>query len=411
MNNPLQGIENLVLPLLLPADAFHDDSDGLTEAASAAVFSHLAEPGDRFLGALHDSVGFTTALKLVSSGKHSADVSKAMPSGIGQDLADLFRTDFSTLWQNALERWQPRLDSAAILDSLRVAKHLGATLVPRDSTRFPHGLADLGHGMPAILWCKGNTELLGAEYPLAIVGTRNATRYGSEVCVELTQTASEHDLVTVSGGAYGIDAIVHQATLNARGATVAFLAGGLANLYPKGNLSLLERVSAAGLLVAEQPPATTPAKWRFLMRNRLIAAMARGTVVVQAGKTSGALSTANHAINLDRPVGVVPGPIDSPHSVGCHDLVNHHPGQVRLIARPSEILELVGIEIAAPAASGSLGILERRALDAFSAGPLESWEVQRLAGLTVRETQIALGSLELSDHVTRVGARYVRSTT
>jgi DNA processing protein len=147
------------------------------------------------------------------------------------------------------------------------------------------------------------------------------------------------------------------------------------------------------------------------MRNRLIAAVARGTVVVQAGKTSGALSTANHAISLDRPVGVVPGPIDSPHSVGCHDLLNDHPGQVRLIARPSEILEVAGIEVSAPAAKASLGILERRALDAFSAGPLESWEVQRLAGLTVRETQIALGSLELSDHVTRVGARYVRTTT
>ena len=406
-----QEVMSDVLPLLSPDDNFTRDPEGVAEAAAAVVFSHLAEPGDRFMGALQEAVGFGAALELLSTSHDAKAAAAAMPSGVNQELADTFRTDFSRLWQNAMERWLPRLDETAILESLREAAELGAKVVTRDSAIFPPGLADLGHGMPAVLWCKGNTELLAAEHPVAIVGTRNATRYGAEVCADLTQTAAHNELVTVSGGAYGIDAIVHQATLNARGNTVAFLAGGLANLYPKGNLSLLERIATAGLLVAEQPPATTPAKWRFLMRNRLIAAMARGTVVVQAGKTSGALSTANHAISLDRPVGVVPGPIDSPHSVGCHDLLNNHPGQVRLIARPSEILELAGIEVSAPAAKASLGILERRALDAFSAGPLESWEVQRLAGLTVRETQIALGSLELSDHVTRVGARYVRTTT
>ena len=400
-----------VLPLLSKDDDFSDNPEGLDEAAAAVVFSHLVEPGDRFMGALQEAVGFTAALELVASNPDAKSAASALPSGVGEELADLFRTDFNTLWQNAAERWLPRLDETAILESLRVADDLGAKVVTHDSAMFPPGLADLGHGMPAVLWCKGDVDLLSTEHPVAIVGTRNATRYGAEVCADLAQAAADHELVTVSGGAYGIDAIVHQATLNARGNTIAFLAGGLANLYPKGNLGLLERIAASGLLVAEQPPATTPAKWRFLMRNRLIAAMARGTVVVQAGKTSGALSTANHAIGLDRPVGVVPGPIDSPHSVGCHDLLNNHPGQVRLIARPSEILELVGIKVSRPSVNATLGILERRALDAFSSGPLESWEVQRLAGLTVRETQIALGSLELSDHVMRVGARYVRTTT
>jgi DNA processing protein len=404
-------LQALVRSLLVDEDEMLTGSDGLTEVTAAVVFSHLAEPGDRFMGALQEAVGFGAALEILTSGKDFKAAASALPSEAAHELADIFRTDIQILWRNALERWAPRLDQADILGSLRQAADLGANVLTRESVLFPNGMADLGHGMPAVLWCKGNSEMLSAELPVAIVGTRNATRYGAEVCADLTQTAAEHELVTVSGGAYGIDAIVHQATLNAHGNTVAFLAGGLANLYPKGNLSLLERVAAHGLLVAEQPPATTPAKWRFLMRNRLIAAMARGTVVVQAGKTSGALSTANHAISLDRPVGVVPGPIDSPHSVGCHDLLNNHPGQVRLIARPSEILELAGISVLGASAAPSLGILERRALDTFSAGPLESWEVQRLAGLTVRETQIALGSLQLSDHVTRVGARYVRTTT
>ena len=404
-------LQTLVRSLLVDEDEMLTGSDGLTEVTAAVVFSHLAEPGDRFMGALQEAVGFGAALEILTSGKDFKAAASALPSEAAHELADIFRTDIQILWRNALERWAPRLDQADILGSLRQAADLGANVLTRESVLFPNGMADLGHGMPAVLWCKGNSEMLSAEFPVAIVGTRNATRYGAEVCADLTQTAAEHELVTVSGGAYGIDAIVHQATLNAHGNTVAFLAGGLANLYPKGNLSLLERVAAHGLLVAEQPPATTPAKWRFLMRNRLIAAMARGTVVVQAGKTSGALSTANHAISLDRPVGVVPGPIDSPHSVGCHDLLNNHPGQVRLIARPSEILELAGISVLGASAAPSLGILERRALDTFSAGPLESWEVQRLAGLTVRETQIALGSLQLSDHVTRVGARYVRTTT
>ena len=403
----LHKISEAIKPLI--SQEYKQDA---LELAAATVFSHLIEPGDRFLGALAAEAGFSTLFEIIELPVAVAE--SALGIEVADSLADEFGTGFEVLWQNAQERWLPRLDAAELLSSIDFAVELGLTILGQGNPHYPDGLNDLGYGKPPLLWVKGESKLLQAESSIAIVGTRNVTRYGAEVAADLAQVAAQHNLVTVSGGAFGVDAVVHQATLNQRGNTVAFLAGGLGNLYPKGNLTLLNRIANAGALVAEQPPKVTPAKWRFLMRNRLIAATASATVVVQAGKTSGALSTANHAISLERPVAIVPGPIDSPHSIGCHDLLNNHPDQVSLLARPAELLALVGLEHSAAVALGSgssLSSLEKRALDAFATGPLESWEVQRLAGLTVKETQIALGGLELSDLVTRVGARYVRTTT
>lgn len=403
----LQKIVDAIQPLVSDGEVVE-----LHELAAATVFSHLIEPGDRFLGALVAEIGFVALLETIRESPDTAV--SVLGSDPTNSIAEQFGSSFPALWQNAQERWLPRLLQDEVLASLSLAVDLGLTIVGEGNQQYPRGLDDLSFGKPPILWVKGEPSLFTTELPVAIVGTRNATRYGAEVAADLAQVAAQHGLVTVSGGAFGIDAVVHQATLNNRGGTVAFLAGGLGNLYPKGNLALLKRIAQTGALVAEQPPAVTPAKWRFLMRNRLIAAISNATVVVQAGKTSGALSTANHAISLERPVAIVPGPIDSPHSIGGHDLLNNHPDQVSLLARPAELLSLVGFEHPAYemlVAGTSLSTLEKRALDSFASGPLESWEVQRLAGLTVKETQIALGGLELSNLITRVGARYVRTTT
>jgi DNA processing protein len=171
---------------------------------------------------------------------------------------------------------------------------------------------------------------------------------------------------------------------------------------------MLTDILRDGALVAECPPSVQPAKWRFLMRNRLIAALGRATVVVEAGRTSGALSTANAAVALGRQVAVIPGQIGSSRSIGGHDFLNQNLGFVRLLARPQDLVELVGVSADDPVELNSLGALEKRALDAFGFQPLENWEVQRLAGLTVRESQIALGSLESLGMVERLGSGYRR---
>jgi DNA processing protein len=149
---------------------------------------------------------------------------------------------------------------------------------------------------------------------------------------------SARDVVVVSGGAYGIDGMAHRATLASGGATIAVLAGGIDRLYPAGHEVLLTRVAEQGLLLSEVPCGTPPTKWRFLQRNRLIAALAEATVVVEAGRRSGSLNTARHALDMGRPVGIVPGPITSAASAGCHAILRTE--LVTCVTSTSEIMQL-----------------------------------------------------------------------
>ena len=149
---------------------------------------------------------------------------------------------------------------------------------------------------------------------------------------------SDRGFVIVSGGAYGIDAAAHRATLASGGVTVAFLAGGADRLYPAGNSELLRRIASEGVVAAELPPGSAPTRWRFLMRNRLIAAAASATVVVEAGHRSGSLNTAGHAAHMGRPLGAVPGSVLSPASAGCHRLIREY--AATCVTTPDEMAEL-----------------------------------------------------------------------
>ena len=128
----------------------------------------------------------------------------------------------------------------------------------------------------------------------------------------------------VSGAAYGIDGMAHRAALASGGTTVAFLAGGVDRFYPLGHEALLGRIAEQGAVVAELPCGSAPTKWRFLQRNRLIAAATEATIVLEAGMRSGSLNTAGHAAALGRPLGAVPGPVTSPASAGCHRLLREY---------------------------------------------------------------------------------------
>jgi DNA processing protein len=249
---------------------------------------------------------------------------------------------------------------------LEAAQRHGIRLVVPESDEWPHfalaalertgqvrarsfqaGLrkvADSGEPMPPLaLWVKGAGDLasLGVR-SVGIVGARAATAYGEHVTAELAYGLASRGVSVVSGGAYGIDAAAHRGSLAAGGQTVVVSAGGLDRPYPQGNASLFSRAAETGLVISESPPGAAPQRHRFLTRNRLIAALSTGTVVVEAALRSGAANTAKHCFEMGRPVMAVPGPITSLMSAGCHDLLRREPEAALLVTCVEDVLTVVG---------------------------------------------------------------------
>jgi DNA processing protein len=175
---------------------------------------------------------------------------------------------------------------------------------------------------------------------VAVVGARACSVYGAHVAGEISAQLAERGWVVVSGAAYGIDAAAHRGTLAVGGATIGVLACGVDTAYPPGNAELIRRISEQGLLVSEFPPGTHPNRFRFVLRNRVIAALTRGTVVVEAALRSGALSTARRARDLNRHTMGVAGPVTSELSAGVHALIRS--GAASLVTDAAEIVELIG---------------------------------------------------------------------
>ena len=224
--------------------------------------------------------------------------------------------------------------------------------------------------------------------------------------MELSADLAGQGVSIVSGAAYGIDGAAHRAALTAGGTTIALLAGGADRAYPAGHGELIDRIAASGAVVSEAPCGTTPTKWRFLQRNRLIAALADATVVVEAGWRSGSLNTAAHAAALSRPLGAVPGPVTSAASAGCHRLLREF--DARCVTNSADALELLGAApetlFDMPAASTRGGRTDdtTRVRDAMS---YRSWrpavEIARRSGLAVSDVAGILGLLSLEGEVIR----------
>ena len=235
-------------------------------------------------------------------------------------------------------------DPQGDLDRLRRAG--GRMVVPGDD-EWPELRLDwseeVADAPPLALSVRGPHSLSAVvERSVAVVGARAATAYGDHVAGELSRSLAERGVAVVSGGAYGIDASAHRGAMAAgvdAAPTVAVLACGVDVVYPRGNARLLARIAEQGLVVSELPPGSTPTRGRFLVRNRIIAAMTLGTVVVEAARRSGSLATAERARSLSRHVMAVPGPVTSALSAGCHDLLR---ADAVCVTRPAEVLELVG---------------------------------------------------------------------
>ncbi len=310
-------------------------------------------------------------------------------------------------------------------DDLALARRLGCRVVVPEDDEWPARVDDLvaacdpAHretverdaAPPLCLWVRGPHRLDEAlDRSVAVVGARAATAYGAHVAREIGYGLAERGWTVVSGGAFGVDAYAHRGALAAGGCTVAVLATGIDRAYPVAHTALFDRIAADGLLVSEWPPGTEPYRHRFLIRNRLIAAATRGTVMVEAAARSGALQTLRRAGQLGRYQMAVPGPVTSAMSVGCHEQLRRP--DVHLVTGVPHILELVGglgTDLADPPrgpedARDALDPTARRLLDALLARrPLGLAEVAARARLETRLVMRLLPDLELRGFVTRRG--------
>ena len=360
-----------------------------------ATFSLITEPGDRFAGALLASLSPEVLLDLLLDRASTAAVLSRVKEANASDALLSHFHDFGSVYSDALQRWTPRLKLVDVIAALDLAEKCQAIILTPLSKRWPNRLDDLQESSPHCLWVKASKpEVFDFCDSLSVVGSRSATGYGEWVTSEIVADSSSRNLPIISGGAYGIDAIAHRAAIANELVTVAFMAGGIDRLYPSGNAALFAKMLERGAVVAEQAPGASPTKWRFLQRNRLIAAMSSATIVVEAGQRSGALNTVTHALELGRPVGVVPGAITSQASAGCNRLISE--GLVSSICVPSEAADLALGKAGwfQPELAG-LGAYETRALDAMNSKSLAPAVIASRAGLTSRETEIALGQLAL----------------
>ncbi len=359
----------------------------------------LVEPGHRELGILVRKYGPERALQFVLESRGTTD---SLSEGVRERLDKMSvtpdRSGVDALAQHALDE----------------AARLGARLVTPDDDEWPAQLEHLAlisrddgdrlhrdTDPPLCLWVRGVPSLAEAlERSVAIVGARAASSYGQHVASEFAYGLANRDWTVVSGGAFGIDAAAHRATIAAGGLTVAVLPSGIDRPYPLSHAGLLEQIAEEGLLITEWPPGAAPHRMRFLTRNRVIAAATRGTVVVEAGARSGARNTLGYARLLGRSPMAVPGPITSATSVGCHAELRRE--GTRLVSRFDEVIEEVGhigelaaIDKGPDRPEDTLDATARRLLDAvLPRKALTAEEIAATAGLTGREARRNLPLLE-----------------
>jgi len=357
--------------------------DRLARLYATAVWSCLVEPGDGVAGALVGALGADVALQEVIAGAHG---------GVAADAAGLTNDQLRA----GISRWKLRLQSDEVAFALSRAREAGIRLVTPDDDCWPGALRDLGVHAPLCLWVRGDPRRLTRLEPaIAIVGARAATGYGEHLAGEFAAELSGRGIAVISGGAYGIDGAAHRGALAADGLTAALVAGGVDKPYPAGHADLLRRIASSGVVASEVPCGSVPSKWRFLQRNRLIAALGGATVVVEAGWRSGSLNTASHAAQLGRPLAAVPGPVTSGASAGCHRLMREFHAQC--VTTADEVCELIGRgSTTQQVETGDHTDDRTRVVDALSS---RSWrnvdDVARRSGMAPADVRTHLGLLAL----------------
>jgi DNA processing protein len=274
------------------------------------------------------------------------------------------------------------------------------TRLRRGRSGYPPLLAQL-YDPPAELYVRGDVEILG-EAAVAIVGARSCSPYGSQVARSLARELTGAGLVVVSGLARGIDGEAHRGTLEAGGRTVAVLGCGIDRDYPRSHAELALRIREQGAVVSEYPPGVEPAPWRFPARNRIIAGLCVATVVVEARERSGALITADFALELGREVFAVPGEITSALSAGTNDLLRQ--GAAPLLAA-GDVLAALGLE-QGPRRAGAVSEAAALVLAEITDAACDVDGLVRATGRSTGEISAALVELELAGLVTAAEGLY-----
>ncbi|WSQ12087.1 DNA-processing protein DprA [Streptomyces sp. NBC_01231] len=292
-----------------------DPGEGLLDRV---FLTRVIEPGDEIAGRWVREFGVERVARRLREGE------EALPGVSDKRWAGLLAR---------AGRAEPGQDLAA-------ARACGVRFIGPGHTEWPGQLDDLGDARPLGLWVRGLPHLrMWALRSVAVVGARACTEYGAHMAATLAAGLAERGWVVVSGGAYGVDGAAHRGALGAGGATVAVLACGVDRPYPRGHAQLITRIAEQGLVVGELPPGEHPTPSRFVLRNRVIAALTRGTVVVEAAYRSGSLVTARAAQRLGRYTMGVPGPATSGLSAGVHELLRQ---DAVLVTDAAEVVELVG---------------------------------------------------------------------
>ncbi len=364
------------------------------ERTARATLTAVAEPGDTFLNRIIDHSGAEQALEAIRTG--------TLPEGVLADVKEVRR----------LEQWRIRLIAAEPDQDMAVCARFRGRLICPGDPEWPTTLDDLGDGRPYALWLRGPGDLRNACLrSVAVVGSRAASPYGLRAASDFASELADRGWTVISGGALGIDAAAHRGALAADGPTVAVLANGVDVPYPASNEGLFAELARRCLLVSESPPGTHPHRLRFLVRNRVIAALSRGTVIVEAEARSGALNTAGWAAKLGRVVMAVPGPVTSRTSVGCHRLLREE--GTTLVTRTEEIIEAVGsigADLAPPPRTpvlprDRLEPVTRAILEAFPArGTTGPAELAVKAGVDLTKVNAKLGLLAAAGFVERASA-------
>ncbi|MBX7103519.1 MAG: DNA-processing protein DprA [Gemmataceae bacterium] len=370
------------------------DSRELDDLLALALVPGL---GPRLTTSLLQRFGSAAAIRRLS-----AEQLRSVPH-IGDKLSRQF--------QEALARVDVERERALL------QKH-GVRLVRRDTPEYPARLATVNDA-PHLLFLRG--EVLASDSrAVAIVGSRGMTSYGRRVTENIARGLAKAGYTIVSGLARGVDGVAHQAALEAGGRTIAVLAGGLSRIYPPEHADLAEAVAASGALMTETPMQMEPQAGMFPARNRLISALSLGVIVVEANERSGALITARHALEQNREVFAVPGPVDAAASAGCLGLIRAGAKLVRHADDVMEDLHGIGISVApgpaakpesAPAAAPppEMNDLERSVWDALDGGPVFVDQMVLSLAVGVPELTRALMGMELKRIIRRLpGNRYER---
>ena len=337
----------------------------LTDRQARLVISIAGEPGDERVGQAVAEFGAADAVERWESG-YGAD---AMCKSIDRVLN-------SPLVEQAVKS----------LNSVR-----GRFITPTDN-EWPDSLDDLDTAAPVGLWCTGGGSLSDiSSQALAVVGARSATAYGERMAYEIGMQGAKENVGIISGAAYGIDAAAHRGSLAGQGKTVAVLACGVDVAYPVSHRGLLSTITDSGVVVSEAPPGAKPHKYRFLIRNRLIAALSQSTVVVEAALRSGSLSTSNWAHVLNRQIWGIPGPITSATSAGVHAAIRDK--MMDIATSVEEIFQ----DFKSPAPAMQLGLLDRAIVGILSGGPRSTHELALHFGAEIdfHDLQAALSLLEI----------------